>query len=545
VRIASLLLCILLLIAPRAAAALAPDELLLIVNGNVPASVRTAELYARLRLVPDGRIVRLNLPAYEEIPFDRYETEIVPTIRQFLREHALEDKVKCLVTFYGVPFRIGSKRTSSGEREEIGKLKEQQAQTLKKLISVVEQDEKLALKLNPKFITRSGNDFDELVNRGDAALQCIAAYMPRASDPQSKEIIDELIDIITRLGGDALLCERLSDEQAMAMLPPQRSEKWPQRRAEVEKLDAQMRLLQEKRYDPDSRQKLREISEDISGLYGLAAALRAQLGYLENDGTTSAVDNELALLWWNYYKRSSWQGNPLNFRQRGPHPKTLMVMRLDGPQEGSANLIILASLKAEREGLKGRVVIDSTGGTKPGNENDVKGGYKAYDEHLLHLADIVQKKTKLALTLDKRPFVMPANSARDVALYCGWYSVRNYVPACQFKPGAVGYHTASYEMISLHGDNEKGWVAGLLSDGIAATLGAVAEPYLASFPLPDEFFPLLMTGKLTLAEVYWKTTPMTSWMITCIGDPLYTPFKTNPVLKVEDLEGELRTAIEN
>jgi hypothetical protein len=72
-----------------------------------------------------------------------------------------------------------------------------------------------------------------------------------------------------------------------------------------------------------------------------------------------------------------------------------------------------------------------------------------------------------------------------------------------------------------------------LNDGIASTLGAVAEPYLSSMPSPDEFFPLLLTGKLTLAEVYWKTTPMTSWMVSFIGDPLYVPFKVNPQLKPE------------
>ena len=47
---------------------------------------------------------------------------------------------------------------------------------------------------------------------------------------------------------------------------------------------------------------------------------------------------------------------------------------------------------------------------------------------------------------------------------------------------------------------------GLLIDGVVGTLGPVAEPYLQSFPTADEFFPLLLTGKLTLAEVYWRTT---------------------------------------
>jgi hypothetical protein len=74
-----------------------------------------------------------------------------------------------------------------------------------------------------------------------------------------------------------------------------------------------------------------------------------------------------------------------------------------------------------------------------------------------------------------------------------------------------------------------------------ATLGPVAEPYLASFPRPDEFFPLLLTGKLSLAEVYWKTTPMASWMISFIGDPLYRPYQAHPAMRVEDLPGPMRS----
>jgi hypothetical protein len=52
-----------------------------------------------------------------------------------------------------------------------------------------------------------------------------------------------------------------------------------------------------------------------------------------------------------------------------------------------------------------------------------------------------------------------------------------------------------------------------------------------------------MTGKLTLAEVYWKTNPMVSWRIAMIGDPLYTPFKANPALALENLPGPLQEAL--
>jgi hypothetical protein len=82
----------------------------------------------------------------------------------------------------------------------------------------------------------------------------------------------------------------------------------------------------------------------------------------------------------------------------------------------------------------------------------------------------------------------------------------------------------------------------LLKDGASGSLGPVAEPYLHSFPRADEFFPLLFTGRLTLAEVYWKTNPLASWMNSCIGDPLYKPYAKNPALKVTDLPAELQRA---
>ena len=68
------------------------------------------------------------------------------------------------------------------------------------------------------------------------------------------------------------------------------------------------------------------------------------------------------------------------------------------------------------------------------------------------------------------------------------------------------------------------------------------EPYLNAFPT-DEFFPLLFTGKLTLAEVYWKTNPLVSWQIAMIGDPLYNPYKTHPALTPDALPVPLQEAL--
>ena len=75
----------------------------------------------------------------------------------------------------------------------------------------------------------------------------------------------------------------------------------------------------------------------------------------------------------------------------------------------------------------------------------------------------------------------------------------------------------------------------MISAGVAATIGPVDEPFLAAFPLPDEFFPLLLTGQYTLAECYWRTVPFTSWQMILVGDPLYKPFAANPQFDVRTL----------
>jgi hypothetical protein len=98
-------------------------------------------------------------------------------------------------------------------------------------------------------------------------------------------------------------------------------------------------------------------------------------------------------------------------------------------------------------------------------------------------------------------------------------------------------------MTSLHNPADRGWCPGLLNDGVAATLGPVSEPYLHAFPRPDDFFPLLLTGRFTLAEAYWHTNPVVSWKMCIVGDPLYKPYRTNPPLRVQDLPERILTTL--
>src|SRR5690606_2380595 len=101
--------------------------------------------------------------------------------------------------------------------------------------------------------------------------------------------------------------------------------------------------------------------------------------------------------------------------------------------------------------------------------------YAVWDNHLRALATLVQEHTGLRLIMDQAAAVFQPGDVPDCALYCGWYSLRNYVPAFEFARGAVGYHIASFELKGMRDPEEKGWVANLLRDGVVATIGPRSE----------------------------------------------------------------------
>ncbi|OGR28262.1 MAG: hypothetical protein A2139_14015 [Desulfobacca sp. RBG_16_60_12] len=254
----------------------------------------------------------------------------------------------------------------------------------------------------------------------------------------------------------------------------------------------------------------------------------------------AAVDSEMTLIMAGLYQKAGWLPNPFNLRfERLPvistvRARTLMVGRLDGPTPATARRLVDDALEVEKAGLNGVFYLDARGLTGQA----ASGNYVWFDQHLLRLSDLLKKNSDMKVVLDQQPNVFPPGSCPDAALYCGWYSLANYVPAFTWNKGAVGYHVASSEATTLKQPGAQVWCKRLLEEGVAATLGPVAEPYLVSFPLPDQFFPVLMTGKLTLLEVYFLTVPQVSWMQVLIGDPLYQPFKNQPAVRFPKITQE-------
>ncbi len=93
-------------LAPRSAAAQTGENVLIVANATSPASNDIADYYARKRQVPDDQLLRLPMPATEEIPRAVYEQQIERPIASWLGRHAAQDRILYIVLTKDVPIRV-------------------------------------------------------------------------------------------------------------------------------------------------------------------------------------------------------------------------------------------------------------------------------------------------------------------------------------------------------------------------------------------------------------------------------------------------------
>ncbi len=398
---------ILLLVYCSIGFALESDEILVIANSDIGASIQIAQYYCAKRGVPAGNILALPLGAAlnDTIARNDYEKQLAEPIRKKLSGYEFAAKIKCLLTTYGVPFKVGGR----------GPLKDQEVK--------LRQLEKLA--------EREKNKIEQLKQNG---------------------------------------------------------------------------VTDTSREMKDIERKLAQLQSEIDPIIGKE--------------TNASVDSELSMVLFGNYELYRWQPNRLKDNPLGLYSNTLMVSRLDGPSFEIAKGLIDKAITAEKTGLRGIAYIDSRGII----DDKKPYSFGHFDQSLRDLATLTRLRTGMTVKEEQTEKLFEPNSCPQTAIYCGWYSLKKYVDAFDFVDGAIGYHISSWEAVDLRDPNSSQWCPAMLKDGITATLGAVAEPYLHSFPLPKEFFLELFNGRC-LVEAYYHTNPFNSWQLVLIGDPMYRPFK--------------------
>lgn len=262
----------------------------------------------------------------------------------------------------------------------------------------------------------------------------------------------------------------------------------------------------------------------------LSEQLGQQIEKLHSRDQHAAVDSEIALVQAGHYPLEKWVSNPffIAFQNTEKTPaaagkdNVFFVSRLDAPTPAIVRRMIDDALDAEQEGLSGWAYFDARW---PLPETRRLHGYALYDASLHKAAAVTARTSSLPVVLDQEERLFQPGEATAAALYCGWYSLGRYVDAFVWQRGAVGYHIASSECTTLKRADSQGWCKKMLEDGVAVTIGPVAEPYVQGFPLPEVFFGFLLDGYYTLVESYFLSVPFLSWQMILVGDPLYRPFR--------------------
>jgi len=519
---------------PSARAELTPAEIFVVYNRNVAASRDLAEYYVQRRGVPATQRIGLDLPEADQISRDAYVAKVRAPLRAWLRRQNLPDKIRCIVTVYGVPLRIGGTGTLPADKPAL-------AEVLGELDVAVADLQRLC------------RDLEGFDGRPPAASEPVEKPDPPKVLARYQSLRDEAMAKLRKAPASqqAILTRRIAPlvqrgEGTEAITAAMQSND-PAGRQLIDALKAEGRKHRQRLGElvagcprGKDRAQTHKMLREGYGLRALVEHLQEDKADLEGSQTNAALDSELALLWREEYPLYRWVVNPLNWRVRHdkalaerftppPGEPVVMVCRLDGPTPAIVRRMIDDAIAVEREGLAGKVYIDARG------IKAADSGYGEYDEDLRKLADLLKTRTDLPVVLDNAPALFQQGQCPDAALYCGWYSLGKYVDAFKWNRGSVAWHIASSEAVSLHDPQAQYWCKRMLDEGVAATLGPVAEPYLMSFPRPRDFFGLLLTGRYTLAEVYWNTCPVASWMQVLLGDPLYMPFAKHPRLKPQDV----------
>ncbi len=206
----------------------------------------------------------------------------------------------------------------------------------------------------------------------------------------------------------------------------------------------------------------------------------------------------------------------------------LLVTRIDGESAEAAMDLVdrtqLAEGLAGDGGLSGTVYVDGRYGDEE-PADDSFGSYNSGEWNMWGTRYLFE-------SLDWYPVVWDGNSeefgtepaptwCEDALYYAGWYSYYNYNDAFEWTTGAIGGHLDSCSACDIRSAGT--WSGSALQQGITATFGAVAEPYVAGMPEYDQFFTYLTQGA-SFAEAGYESTTLGFWMMTWIGDPLYRPY---------------------
>ncbi|MEM8677765.1 MAG: TIGR03790 family protein [Planctomycetota bacterium] len=529
--LASTVLTVCLLVPAAGFGELVPEEIAILVNGTGPESEALGRYYAERRGVPLENICRIDLPARTVLARSEWQQRVRPEIARWLTDRDPQGSLRCWVTTWGIPMKIGkAEPTASRVADLLQFLEGEKRRRIQLAQQLVQALDRVANQGPSSSTVPQRRSLSDIKAAFQAALVSAQQRAARLEDVQQRQQASQQIQELVLTGSGMMALERafargLDNHPDATTLQPQLLTL----RGQIKGLEEARAMIEQTPLDLQHHQLSLSMLGQTHGVFDSVSWINGRLKKIRANETNASFDSELACVLWPDHTLLLWQPNYLHARYEGsPLRKvypTIMVSRIDAPTLPLCRSLIDRAIEVEAKGLEGVFYLDGRGIAQSIEPMEEAGTLAAYDQSLMRTAEEFHNDPRLKVVYQNRQPLFQAGECPDAALYCGWYAVGNYVDAFDWQAGAVGYHIASYELRHYHQADSNEWCKRMVEQGVCATIGAVQEPYLQSFPRPDQFFPLLREGKHTLVECFALTNPFTSWAVTLIGDPLYRPFK--------------------
>ena len=528
-------------------AELQPAEVAILVNKKSPQSRQIATYYAQQRGIPNNQICAIDMPGTEELDRATWDKSIRPAIRRWIATNKLQDKIRCMVTTWDVPLKIGPSATADSlTRRRVRLLTLERQRRMERLLDFLSKFDEIATS-SPPPANLSGLT-------KNSTLQAVTAELGnrlKASETRINALPDgdekqKAINTLTQLSVATAGLEVVTQNMKRAIDSGKGSDRMQQEynfgTGRLTGLKEAQGLIGGLPASIERDTNAIVVIERSSGIAGTVTWIDSQLAELgwatdktKKNETYASFDSELSLVLESNYPILRWLPNYLHYNYDSAPirqvTRTLMISRLEAPTIELTKALIDKAIAVEKTGLQGKVYLDARGAGSLEGPNPQVGTIPDYDRAVLLANKLISEHTSLEVVLDNKPELFAAGACPDAALYCGWYALAQYADSFTWKPGSIGYHMASAEASTIRNPESQVWCKRMLDEGVAGTIGPVYEPYLLAFPRPNEFFAMLMTGEYTYIEAVYRSKTTNSWTITTIGDPLYNPFKANPALK--------------
>ena len=103
--------------------ALEPYEIVVIANKKVADSVALAQFYMEKRNIPKANLLQLTISEKEVCTREEYDRNVVQTVRKYLEKKKSTNRIRCLVTMYGLPLKISGSKLTPQEKNQIKDLR--------------------------------------------------------------------------------------------------------------------------------------------------------------------------------------------------------------------------------------------------------------------------------------------------------------------------------------------------------------------------------------------------------------------------------------